>query len=84
MASELREFYKKQTGKDFGAYAESEKIEPITYTTAQMADMLQVSEAVVRKIIKSEHIPTIPCTKNVLVMKSAFDEWCETKGYKPY
>lgn len=81
MASELREFYKKQTGHDFGTPAEPEKMKPITYTTAQIADILQVSETTVRKIIKTENIPTIPCTKNIIVMKSAFDKWCETKEY---
>ena len=81
MANDLRELYKQQTGHEFGTEPEKEKLEPITYTTQQMAEMLQVSEATVRRIIKSENIPTIPCTKNIIVMKEAFDAWRKTKEF---
>lgn len=57
------------------------ELEPITFGTKEMSELLGVSEATVRTIVKNEQIPTIPYTKNIRVMKTAFYAWCETKGY---
>jgi len=50
-------------------------MDPIVYTTKQMAQMLCMSEQSVRNMIKENHIPTIPGTKNVLVRKETFDNF---------
>ena len=78
MAKDLRKFCeengylsrkKKEVDKD------TDKMDPIVYTTKQMAQMLCMSEQSVRNIIKENHIPTIPGTKNVLVRKETFDNF---------
>lgn len=86
MANDLEKLYEQRNGRKFNEKAseedpkQNEAIQPITYTIAQIASMLTVSKATARKIIKTENIPTVPCTKNIIVMKAAFDQWVEARN----
>lgn len=80
MVDSFEEWYKNQC--EYIKVEELDSVAKTLYTTAEIADMLQITRQTAYQLIQKELFQSIKTDKGYRIVKSSFDEWLDNTKNK--